>query len=450
MVLSRSKFHFIGIGGIGMSGLAELLYNMGATISGSDQSENEQVQKLRTLGVTIHTGHKKENVSDVDAVVYSSAIPTTNPELVEAKVRKIPIISRAEVLSEIMRLKRSIAVAGSHGKTTVTSMTACTFINAKVDPTVVVGGRLDLIKSNSFLGKGEWLIAEADESDGSFKRLSPEIAIITNIDDDHMDHYGTFDNLQKAFNEFANLIPFYGFCVVMGDDVKTRKLFENFDKRVVFYGMHEQNDFYLTKIKNENDFIYSIHHNNTKLGSFQLNIPGEHNALNALAAFIVAYKCGIPVATAIEGLELFKGVDRRFQLLGEKNGVKIYDDYGHHPTEVKAVLQAFREKYPTSKIKVAFQPHRYSRTRACWTEFLKSFENCDELYLVDIYAAGEAPLEGISSVKLCDEIQHSHCEYIGHVDNVTEKILQAKAGEIFVTLGAGDIYKQSRKYVGLL
>ena len=449
MVLSRSKFHFIGIGGIGMSGLAELLHNMGATISGSDGAENEQVQKLKKMGVTIHKGHSKENVGEVDTVVYSSAIPSTNPELIEAKSRKIPIISRAEVLGEVMRLKRSIAVAGSHGKTTTTSMTASIFINAQVDPTVVVGGRLDLIKSNAFLGKGEWLIAEADESDGSFKRLSPEISIITNIDDDHMDHYKTFDNLQKAFKEFANLIPFYGFCVVMGDDVRTRKLFENFDKRIVFYGFHESNDFYLTKESSKDGMSYTIHHEDKKLGTFQLRIPGEHNALNALSAFIVAYRCGIAAQKCIEGLEKFQGVDRRFQRLGEKNGVEIYDDYGHHPTEVKAVLKAFKEKYPTSKIKVAFQPHRYSRTQSSWTDFLKAFDDCDELYILDIYAASEAPIEGITALKLSQEIKHPHCEYIGPVDNVLEKMLKSKPGEVFVTLGAGDIYKQGRKFLNL-
>lgn len=453
MVLSRSKFHFIGIGGIGMSGLAELLHNMGATISGSDSSENEQVMKLKKMGITVHKGHNEENVGDVDTVVYSSAIPSTNPELIEAKSRKIPIISRAEVLGEVMRLKRSIAVAGSHGKTTTTSMTACVFINAQVDPTVVVGGRLDLIKSNAFLGKGEWLIAEADESDGSFKRLSPEISIITNIDDDHMDHYKTYDNLQKAFVEFALLTPFYGFCVVMGDDVRTRNLFQNFDKRIIFYGFHESSDFYLVKetgkVTNKGNISYTIHSEGKKLGTFQLKIPGEHNALNALAAFIVGYKCGISAQKCIEGLESFQGVDRRFQRLGEKNGVEIYDDYGHHPTEIKAVLKAFREKYPSNKIKVAFQPHRYSRTQSCWSDFLKSFDDCDELYLVDIYAASETPIEGITALKLSEEIKHKHCEYIGSVDNVLEKMLKAKSGEVFVTLGAGDIYKQGRKFLTL-
>lgn len=443
MILSRSKFHFIGIGGIGMSGLAELLQNMGAHITGSDSSENENVQKLKAQKIEVYKGHKKENVGNVDVVVYSSAIQPTNPELIEAKSKKIPIISRAEVLGEVMRLKRGIAVAGSHGKTTTTSLTASIFLNAMLDPTVVVGGRLDLIKSNAFLGKGEWLIAEADESDGSFRRLSPEISIITNIDDDHMDYYKTYENLQKAFVEFAHLTPFYGFIIVFGDDIRNRKIFENFDKRVLFYGLHESNDFYLKKSATG----YSIYKQGEKLGEFQLKVPGEHNALNALAAFIVGYRVGIDAQKCIEGLHKFQGVDRRFQRLGERSGIEVYDDYGHHPTEVRAVLKAFKEKYPNKKIIVAFQPHRYSRTQSSWNDFLTAFQDCDELKLVDVYAASEAPIEGINSEKLSQEMKHKSCQYIGSVENVLDVIKSCPSGSVFVTLGAGDIYKYARKFL---
>lgn len=444
-ILSRSKFHFIGIGGIGMSGLAELLHNMGAHITGSDSSENDQVQKLKNMGIKIFKGHQKENVGFVDTVVYSSAITTTNPELVEAKHQKIPIISRAEVLGEVMRLKRGIAVAGSHGKTTTTSLLASIFINAQTDPTVVVGGRLDLIKSNALLGKGEWLIAEADESDGSFRKLSPEIAIITNIDDDHLDFYKNYENIQKAFVEFGHLIPFYGFLVVFGDDVRNRQLFENFDKRVLFYGFHETNDFFLKK----NGQTFSIHYGQEKMGEFTLHIPGDHNALNALSAFIVSYKSGIDAKKCIEGLEKFQGVDRRFQKLGEKNGVEIYDDYGHHPTEVKAVLGAFKDRYPNKKLYVAFQPHRYSRTQLCWNEFLNAFDLCDELFITDVYAASEAPVAGITGEALAAAMKHPKCSHIGSVEEVAGKIAKSSSGSIFVTLGAGDITKQGRKYLGL-
>ncbi len=445
MVLARSKFHFIGIGGIGMSGLAELLHNMGAQITGSDISENEQIQKLRSMDITVFKGHFAQNVGPVDAVVFSSAIAPTNPELLEAKDKKIPIISRAEVLGEIMRLKRGIAIAGSHGKTTTTSLVASIFLNAKKDPTVVVGGRLDLIKSNAFLGKGEWLIAEADESDGSFKRLSPEISIITNIDDDHMDYYKNYQAIQKAFFEFANLIPFYGFTVVYGDDVRVRTLFENFDKRILFYGLHESNDFFIKK----EDSHYVIFHRGERLGRYQLKVPGEHNALNALAAFIVAYQTGLPTDKCIEGLEKFQGVDRRFQRLGERNGVEIYDDYGHHPTEIKAVLKAFREKYPEKEIHVAFQPHRYSRTQNLWQDFITSFQEADKLYLVDIYAASESPIEGISSQKLSQAIKNKSCEYIGSVENVLRVLPHVPRGAIFVTLGAGNIYRFAKEYLEL-
>jgi UDP-N-acetylmuramate--alanine ligase len=314
-----------------------------------------------------------------------------------------------------------------------------------MDPTVVVGGRLDLIKSNAFLGKGEWLIAEADESDGSFRRLSPEVAIITNIDDDHLDFYKNYENIQKAFVEFAQLIPFYGFLVVYGDDIRNRKLFENFDKRVLFYGFHEANDFYITK----NNQTFSVHNGKEKLGEFTLHVPGDHNALNALSAFIVAYKCGIDVAKCIEGLQKFRGVDRRFQRLGEKNGIEVYDDYGHHPTEIRAVLRAFKDRYPHKKLHVAFQPHRYSRTQLCWNDFVTAFADADQVYITDIYAASEAPIAGITGEALAQAIKHSNCKFIGSVDNVQTLISKSSAGSIFVTLGAGDITKQGRKFLNV-
>lgn len=443
--LIRSKFHFIGIGGIGMSGLAELLHNMGAHITGSDLSENEQVLKLREMGIQIFLGHSQKNVGYVDAVVYSSAVSVTNPELVEAKLKKIPIISRAEVLGEVMRLKRGLAVAGSHGKTTTTSLCASIFLNAQMDPTVVVGGRLDLIKSNSFLGKGEWLIAEADESDGSFKRLSPEIAIITNIDEDHLDYYKNYEGVQRAFLDFAQLIPFYGFLIVYGDDVRNRTLFENYDKRILYYGFHESNDYHLKK---DGD-TYRVYCDKEELGQFKLKFPGDHNALNALAAFVAGAKCGIDAQRCIEGLEKFEGVERRFQYLGTKNDVEIYDDYGHHPTEIQAVLQAFREKFPNKKLCVSFQPHRYSRTQLCWNDFLNCFADADEVYITDIYAASESPIEGITGERLAKKIVHKKCSYIGSVKNVEDILKKVEAGSVFVTLGAGDITKQGRRYLNV-
>ncbi len=438
MRLKKSKFHFVGIGGIGMCGLAELLHNMGAVVSGSDLSENSQTLRLKKIGIQIFIGHKSEQVGDCDVVVYSSAINSANPEIAAARAKKIPLIPRAEALSEMMRLKRGIAVAGTHGKTTTTSLISSIFLQTDLSPTIFVGGRFELIDSTALLGKGDWLIAEADESDGSFHKLSPEISVITNIDSDHLDHFKTFENLQKSFYDFALRVPFYGSIVVCGDDPIITQVFQNFPKRIFTYGFDEKNDY---RIQGEKG-TYHLFHQNVKLGSFDLNIPGRHNALNACAAIIVALKSGISFNECIKGLQAYKGVDRRFQFKGEKNNIKVYDDYGHHPTEVKATLAAFREKFPTSRIVVYFQPHRFSRTQTCWHEFTQCFSNCDLLYITDIYAAGESPIEGIYSEKLVSDIKHSQISYLKKSNEMSTFICtQLKPGDIFVTLGAGDGWK---------
>ncbi len=447
MRLTHSKFHFIGIGGIGMSGLAELLLNMGASITGSDQSENDQTHRLESLGIKIFKGHTTNNVGDVDVVVYSSAIPNSNPEIQAARQRKIPIIPRAEVLAEVMRLKRGIAVAGTHGKTTTTSMLASVFIHADLDPTVVVGGRLDLIKSTSKLGAGVWLIGEADESDGSFLKLQPEISVITNIDNDHLDHYRSIDNVRMAFLEFAKKTPFYGVCVVNGDDPETKKIFQNFDKKMIFYGFDPSNDYILKK----EDEKFGIWFHGNKIGSFQLRVYGDHNALNALASIIVGQSCGIDLIKCIEGVEQFSGVDRRMQLIGSADNIRCYDDYGHHPTEIRAVLKAFREKYKAHRIVVAFQPHRFSRTKDSWNDFLTAFVNCDELYVWDIYAASEKPIEGITAKALLKDIKHPSAHYVDrNAFQASEFKKNLKSGDIFLTLGAGDIYKFGRQVLAEL
>lgn len=447
MKLIRSKFHFIGIGGIGMSGLAELLHNMGASITGSDQSENDQTHRVESLGIKVFKGHDAKNVGDVDVVVYSSAVPNSNPEIQTARQRKIPIIPRAEVLAEVMRLKRGIAVAGTHGKTTTTSMLASVFIHADLDPTVVVGGRLDLIKSTSKLGSGDWLIGEADESDGSFLKLQPEMAVITNIDNDHLDHYHSVENVHHAFLEFAKRIPFYGLCVVNGDDSAVRKTFQKYDKKATFYGFDSNNDYILKK---EGDRFAIWFHGN-KIGSFQLRVYGDHNALNALAAIVIGQNCGIDLMKCIDGVEQFAGVDRRMQLIGNIDGIRYYDDYGHHPTEIKAVLKAFREQFKNNRIVVAFQPHRYSRTRDSWKDFLTAFTNCDELYLWDIYAASEKPLEGVTTTALLKELKHSSAHYVDrNTFDASEFKKNLKSGDILITLGAGDIYKFGRQILAEL
>ena len=435
---AKARVHFIGIGGIGMCGLAELLYNMGVQVKGSDQSENQQTLHLREIGIKIQIGHHEDNLNDVDVAVYSSAVKTDNIEFRAAKKRGIPLIPRAEALAEIMRLRRGVAIAGSHGKTTTTSMCATVFLHARLDPTIVVGGRLDLIKATAKLGEGEWLIAEADESDGSFNRLSPEIAVITNIDDDHLDHFGSMKVLENAFLEFASRIPFYGVAIVCGDDPRTRMVFKDFSKRLMTYGFEKSNDFHLERLASK----YKLFRGDELIGEFKLKIPGRHNALNALAAIVIGFVAGIPFDKSLAGIETYEGVDRRFQRKATVHGIDYYDDYGHHPTEIKAVLSAFKEQFPERRLVVLFQPHRYSRTESCWNDFLTSFQSADIVFLLDIYAAGESPLSGITSKKLSSEIKHKNCEYLESGELAKETLIKLlKNGDIFLTLGAGDVYK---------
>ncbi|MBO9668778.1 MAG: UDP-N-acetylmuramate--L-alanine ligase [Bdellovibrio sp.] len=444
MKLQHAKFHFVGVGGIGMCGLAELLHNMGAKVSGSDIADNANTERLRELGVRVFKGHAASNIGDSDVVVYSSAIQYGNPEIYEARARGIPLIPRAEALAEIMRLKRGIAVAGTHGKTTTTSMTSAIFLQGNLSPTIVVGGRFELIKSTALLGTGEWLVAEADESDGSFNKLSPEIAIITNIDSDHLDHYKTFENLQKNFHDFALKVPFYGKVIACGDDPVIRQVFENFPKRILYYGFDEKNDLVLTGEQGSYALYRSDRLMGTRhlVGKFNLNVPGRHNALNATAAICAGMAAGISFDMCAAGLQRFDGVDRRFHFKGEKKGIKIYDDYGHHPTEVRAVLQAFREKYPNNRLVVYFQPHRFSRTQHCWHDFTTAFMEADQILLTDIYPAGESPIPGVSSEKLAQEMKHENAQYFLRDDKSSQKIVSMlKDGDVFITLGAGDGWK---------
>lgn len=458
MRLAQAKVHFIGIGGIGMCGLAELLRNMGGQVSGSDLSENAQTQRLRAMGIDVRIGHSAENVHGAECVVYSSAVRGDNPEFREARKLKVPLIPRAEALAEMMRLKRGVAVGGSHGKTTTTSLTASIFLHAQSQPTIVVGGRLDIIKSTALLGQGEWLIAEADESDGSFSRLSPEVVIVTNIDNDHLDHYGTVEILKKAFFDFAMRTPFYGLAIVCGDDPAVRDTFKDFGKRILFYGFGEGNDLRLEGSKGE----YTVYREGEKLGSFALNIPGRHNALNACAALAAGLEAGFPFSVCAEGLEQFRGVDRRFQHKGSigaagagassgpsghPSAIEVYDDYGHHPTEVRAVLAAFREKFPGRRVVTVFQPHRYSRTHLVWDEFVECFGETDKLFVCDVYAAGEQPIANVSGERLAREVAASGSKpgSVEHLPNAVDRVARVGAelrpGDILVTLGAGDVWK---------
>lgn len=439
MKLAHAKVHFIGIGGIGMCGLAELLKSMGAEVTGSDLNDNTNITHLRSMDIQVQIGHSSKNVGEAEVVVYSSAIKPDNPEFLEARKLKIPLIPRAEALAELMRLKRGLAIGGSHGKTTTTSMAASIFIEAQTHPTIIVGGRLELIGSTALLGEGEWVIAEADESDGSFLRLFPEVTIITNIDNDHLDHFNTMENLKLAYFDFASRIPFYGVAILCGDDPLIRETFTHFSKRILFYGFSKENDLVIEGSKGR----YEASLRGEKLGAFELQAAGTHNALNAAAALAAGLEAGISFEVCAKGLKNFAGVDRRFEFKGKTlKGAEIFDDYGHHPTEIRAVLQAFKEKFPDRNLKVFFQPHRYSRTLLCWDQFLGAFDLADEVFLCDIYAAGEKPIAFISSEKLAAEIRHPHLKYFADFKIRAEEIAKTlSANDILVTLGAGDIWK---------
>ncbi len=439
MKLAHAKVHFIGIGGIGMCGLAELLKSMGAEVTGSDLSDNAQIEHLRKLKVKIEIGHDAKNIGQAEVVVYSSAVKPENPEFAEARKLKIPLIPRAEALAELMRMKRGLAIGGSHGKTTTTSMAASIFLEAKTHPTIIVGGRLELIGSTAKLGEGEWVIAEADESDGSFLRLFPEVTVITNIDNDHLDHFNTMDNLKRAYFDFASRIPFYGVAILCGDDPLIRETFTNFSKRILYYGFSNENDLVIKGSRGK----YQATLHGKLLGSFELQAAGTHNALNAAAALAAGLEAGIGFEVCAKGLKNFAGVDRRFEFKGTtKSGADVYDDYGHHPTEIKAVLQAFKEKFPERYLKVFFQPHRYSRTLLCWEQFLTAFDLADEVWLCDIYPAGEKPIAFISSEKLAAEIKHPHLKYFQNFKDRSDEIAKdLKRNEILLSLGAGDIWK---------
>lgn len=451
-----SKFHFIGIGGVGMCGIAELLLSSGAQVSGSDLSESANTLRLKNKGAKIFIGHQENHVHGADVVVYSTAVAQSNPEMRAARALQIPLIHRAEALAEVMRLKRGITIAGTHGKTTTTSMVSAIFLHANFEPTVFVGGRFHLIDSNAQLGKGEWFVAEADESDGSFRRLQPEIAVITNIDSDHLDYFKSFENLQKAFYDFSLSVSFYGRLIVCGDDPRTRELFQNYPKRISFYGFDEKNDYILRGEKGAYEVFLQESRDGSdsqlkrsRIGHFHMELPGSHNALNALAAIICGLQVGISFDVAAKALEKFQGADRRFQYKGSKNGITVYDDYGHHPTEIRCVLQAFKEKFPDNRIVVCFQPHRYSRTETCWPEFLNCFHNSDLLFILDVYEAGEKPIEGIHSERLTQEIHHDHKVYLPRKENIPAQIQShLKAGDIFVTLGAGDGWKIGMTLLG--
>ncbi len=433
-----------------MSGIAEVLLTLGYKVTGSDVGVSDTIRRLEELGGTVFIGHQESNVEGAQVVVVSSAIAGSNPEIRAARAKVIPVIPRAEMLAELMRLKYGIAIAGAHGKTTTTSMVASILAQAGLDPTFVIGGKVNAMGTHARLGRSDLLIAEADESDGSFLRLSPSIVVVTNIDREHLDHYGSMEGLQEAFLEFINKIPFYGVAIVCADDPWIRKLLPRVVKRYHTYGMSDfsgvlTSDLFATDIETKAMGVeFRAHYRDQKLGPFRIRIPGVHNVANALAAIGVALELDVPVDLIRAGLAAFAGVERRFQIRGEKNGIVVVDDYGHHPTEIRATLAAARAAWQRPLI-VVFQPHRFSRTRDLVDEFAKAFEQADRVYVMDIYPAGEAPIPGITGQMMADTIRasgHPSVQWLNRDSGLIAKLREElREGDVLLTLGAGDVWK---------
>ena len=440
--------HFVGVGGIGMSGIAEVLLNLGYRVSGSDLMSSDITERLGKLGVEIFVGHDPENIAGADVVVVSSAVRPENPEIVAARQNGIPVVQRATMLNELMRMKYGVALAGSHGKTTTTSMVAAIMAHAGFDPTVIIGGKLDSLGTNARLGEGDYLVAEADESDGSFLHLSPTIAVVTNIDMEHMDYYGTFEELKNAFKLFLEKVPFYGRAVLCIDDEEVAGLLPELDRPYITYGLTAQASVMATDIEQSGfKTSYTAFFKGQKMGRITLNVPGLYNVYNSLAAIAVGLELEVPfgeISTAMEGYE---GVQRRFQLIGQVQGVSVYDDYGHHPTEIKATLAAAREGWD-GRVVAIFQPHRYTRTRDLLTEFATAFHNADVVLVCDIYAAGEDVIEGLTGQKIAEIITahgHHNTRFVGTRDQAVEAAGDLlSSGDLVITLGAGDIWQAAR------
>jgi len=429
-----------------MSGIAELLINLGYEVSGSDIQDSPVTARLARLGGKIYQGHKGENIGEADVVVYSSAVADDNPEIIQARESYIPVIPRAEMLAELMRLKYGVAVAGAHGKTTTTSMIASILTSGDLDPTVVIGGRLDIWGgSNAKLGQGDILVAETDESDGSFMALSPTIAVVTNMDYEHMDYYGDMDAIREAFINFINKIPFYGLAIICLDNEEIQAIIPHLRKRYMTYGTNSQADLRATNVERDGlEVSFEVLYHNDSLGRVQVGMPGNHNVLNALAAIAVGQELDVQTRDIREGLKTLGGLARRFQVKGEKDHILLVDDYGHHPTEITAVLETAKECWPEKRLVVVFQPHRYTRTKALYDRFTFCFNQADLLIVAPIYPAGESPIEGVDAEWLCQGIkEHGHKEVhlCHHQDEIFKVLLRLiKPGDLVMTLGAGDIY----------
>jgi UDP-N-acetylmuramate--alanine ligase len=446
MYQKKYHIHFVGIGGIGMSGIAELLLNLGYRVSGSDLRRSSITDRLQDLGGIIFEGHQVNQIDGADVVVVSSAIDDSNPEVTSALKASVPVIPRAEMLAELMRLKYSIAIAGAHGKTSTTSLVATVLAAGKLDPTVVIGGKLKSIGSNAFLGQGDYIVAEADESDGSFLKYSPAIAVVTNIDREHLDFYKDLDDIKHVFLSFIDRIPFYGLVVLCLDDEAIQDLIPKIRKRIITYGLSPQADLQARDIAGKGlKSQFEVLHQGRALGKIVLSLPGEHNVNNALASIAIGLELGIEFNTIKAALEEAEGVQRRLEIKGQTKAMTVMDDYGHHPTEIKTTLSALAQGWPGRRKIVTFQPHRYTRTRALFDDFARSFYQADVLLVMPIYAASEQPIEGVDSRKLCESIQahgHKDVHYVADKEEAVDLLADlTSSGDVVLTLGAGDVYR---------
>lgn len=453
MFRKARQIHFVGIGGSGMSGIAEVLVNLGYHVSGSDLHASDATRRLKRLRAKISRGHKADHVAAADVVVVSSAIKPENPEIVEARRRKIPVIPRAEMLAEIMRMKYGVAVAGAHGKTSTTAMIAAVLTAGGLDPTVVIGGRVKSLRSGAKLGGGEFMVAEADESDGSFLKMKPTIAVVTNIDREHLDHYKDLGEIQDTFVQFLSRVPFYGAAVVCLDEPNLRAILPRVDRRIVTYGLSSDAELVATEVVFDGfSSSYVARWRGEKLGSIRLPVPGRHSVYNSLAAVAAGLELDVPFGKIAKSLARFQAVDRRFQRKGEAFGTTVIDDYGHHPTEIQATLAAAREGFGARTV-VAFQPHRYSRTRALLEEFGRAFVQADRVIVTAVYAAGEAPIPGIDGPAVADAlVRHGHpaVSYEPRLDRVPHRLKELVVpGDLVITLGAGDIWKAGEAFLAL-
>ncbi len=449
------RIHFVGIGGIGMSGIAEVLLNLGYTVSGSDLRASRTTERLASLGARIHIGHDPSNIAGAEVVVTSSAVKADNPEVTAARAAGLPVIPRAEMLAELMRLKYGIAVAGSHGKTTTTTMVAAVLAEGGFDPTVVVGGRVQGLGTNAKVGKGEFMVAEADESDGSFLMLSPSIAVLTNIDAEHLDHYGDIEALKDAFVGFLNKVPFYGLCVVCADCEHASSVVPRLAKRHVTYGFAPRAELRAVELESCGEkTAFTVLRDGAPLGRATVNQPGAHNVQNALAAIAVGMELGIGFDCARRALERFEGIERRLELKGRPRGVAVVDDYGHHPEEIRATVEAVRQWLAPRRLVVVFQPHRYSRTKRLFDDFVRVLSKADRLYILDVYAAGEPPVEGVSAERLRNEMEakgYTEARYVPRGEDVAGMVAaEVREGDVVLTLGAGDVWRVAEKVVEAL